>query len=165
MQIVNMLPIREALLVAVAISSFLTVVLAMIFYRKTKSRVHGKAKKGMQTSSERIKAIGGRSEAQELTREIEAMVLKITSTLDRLEIALKQCTDLLDQMVDKTDDSGQLHIIHSPEPGSRVIRNRVAKLMASGLDEKDIASSLSLTEEQLKLYMHNAKEERDVVQV
>jgi len=165
MQIVNMLPIREAVLVAVAISSFLTVVLAVIFYRRTKNRVPGRTRRAKPVSSERIGAIGRRDEGQELVREIEAMVLKITSTLDRLEIALKRCTDLLDQVVEENDDSGQLHIIHSPEPGSKVIRDRVAKLVASGIDEKDIASTLSLTEEQLKLYMHNVKEERDVVQV
>ena len=137
----------------------------MVFYRRTKNRVPGRTRRAKPVSSERIRAIGGRNEGQELVREIEAMVLKITSTLDRLEIALKRCTDLLDQVVEENDDSGQLHIIHSPEPGSKVIRDRVAKLVASGIDEKDIASTLSLTEEQLKLYMHNVKEERDVVQV
>ena len=165
MQIVNTLPVKEAVLVAIAVSSFLTVVLAVMFYRRTKGGVSVKRKRTRPAGAEKIRATAVANRDQEMVREVEAMILKINSALERLEIALKRCTEILDQLGEESTNTNELHIVHSPEPGSKVIKNRVARLIASGADEKDIASTLSLTDEQLKLYMHSVKEDKEAVQV
>jgi len=156
MQILNILPFREAVLVAVAIASFITLMLGLVLFKWGKG---GRAKVARAEKRQKtvpvVKETNRHAADERLLEELNNLTVKLASTLDRLDTAIGRCVELLDNLPQETPAKGELRIIHSPEPKPEVIKERIERLRTSGLAEEEIAETLSLSREQLKLYMHS----------
>lgn len=161
MQILNILPFREAVLAAVAIASFFTILLGLVMFkwRRAGSKLGRNAQKHRATQVEGQLKLD--RDGERLHEEISSLTAKLASTLDRLDVAIGRCIDLLEKLPDEESAKGELRIVHSPEPKPDTMKKRIEKLKVSGLAEEEIAKTLSLSREQLKLYMHSGKGERE----
>jgi len=165
MQVLNMLPFKEAVLVAVAAASAVTIILGLILFRRGKGKVTEPVQGDKRSMGKpAAAATSDYVQDEKIIKELNAITVALASTLNRLDTAVERCLELVERLPVEGSERGGVRLVHSPEPRPDVMKERIEKLRISGAVEEEIAETLNLSREQLQLYMHaGRKGEKEVV--
>jgi hypothetical protein len=153
MDLIKSMPLSAAVIVAVVVASACAVLLGW-FLTKVRSNKHGFVRKRVDGHVPRLPVFGTYAETQ--ARELDVLVRSLSSAIDRLDKALAfTCTELSNSL-SRADAEGLFEATEedSLRLGLGAVEGRINELKASGINETDIASELSLSTERLQLYMH-----------
>ncbi|OQX86236.1 MAG: hypothetical protein B6D63_00400 [Candidatus Latescibacteria bacterium 4484_7] len=166
MDLIHIIPFKEAVFIAIGVSSLLTILLTVLIFRKGNKRRAGRiaadrAKEFAQRDFRRARESA--TDYAEMMASLNINVRQLVSTIDRLDTAVGRCIELSERLSDARQDGERVHIVYSPDPKPGEIKGRIMEMISSGISEQDISEDLNLSREQLRLYLHAGNTEKQKV--